>query len=117
MGMKGGLGFSGRTRGERHQGNVGCSGWAGLKLATLTGAQHAHVVGAVWRIEHDDTHPVRARGNGQVKLAVQLGVAKGQGRLRFVQNVAQLLGPKQRHGGHGHQTCLDHRQPAQGHAD
>jgi hypothetical protein len=55
-------------------------------------------------------------GLRQLQLFQQLRVAQRH-RLRLVDDVAQLLGAQQRHGGHRHQPGLDHRQPGQRHAD
>ena len=53
----------------------------------------------------------------QLQFVEQFGIAKGDRRLRFVDDLTQLFGAQQRHGGHRNEARFDYRQPCQRHVN
>ena len=54
---------------------------------------------------------------GGLQRLQQAGIAQGQHRPGFFNDLAQLFGTQHRHGRHGNQSGLDHAQPSQRHAN
>ena len=73
--------------------------------------------GCIHQIEGHDGGKHRLLLLGQFQFMQQSGVAQGHARLGFGDDLAQLFGAQQGHGGHRDQAGLDHPHPGQSQAD
>ena len=92
-------------------------GGASAELAVMGRSAHRQRPGRIHQIEGHDGGEHRLLLLGQFQLMQQRGVAQGHAGLGFGDDLAQLLGAQQGHGGHSHQAGLDHTHPGQSQAD
>ena len=112
-----GFGCAGGARGEGQHGDVIGMGRASTEVAIMGRSAHRQRPRCIHQVEWHDRVQHRLLLLGQFQLMQQRGVAQSHAGLGFGDDLAQLLGAQQGHGGHSHQAGLDHTHPGQSQAD
>ena len=112
-----GFGGAGGARGEGQHGDVIGVGGACAEVAIMGRCTHGQRTRCVHQIKRHDGGEHSLLLLGQFQLVEQSRIAQGHAGLGFGNDLAQLLGAQQGHGGHSHHTCLDHTHPGQSQAD
>ena len=115
--VRGRFGCAGGARGEGQHGDVVGMGGASAELAVMGRSAHRQRPWSIHQIEGHDGGQHRLLLLGQFQLMQQRGVAQGHAGLGFGDDLAQLFGAQQGHGGHRDQAGLDHTHPGQSQAD